>query len=406
MNKSAFIKHTADIVRRVIGYILALAMTAFFALYLSGRTGTFIFFTLILLPPISVILTLIMRKYISVSAEVSETEVYKGSNVMLKLKVRNTGFLPSPPVILKHHSGYGLVSSEYGDELTVNVFPKTEEIFETEYKAVMWCYSQIGLEDVFISDYTGMIRFRLPGAESSEHSFDVKIIPDIKNISSKQDILKAADEAASRNDDSEDTADTRAVGFTGVPGYEHREYEPGDPLKRVNWKLSAKRGGLMVRLDDSILSKRHSVILDGVNSSGDAALGEICGETMLGILSVIIRSGFESKVRYYSGGTWLEYEVSDEMSLESLRMSLAGYRYEKRIPERIPYRELSEIPGGAGAVLFFTPCLDAELSGQLSHSGGGSKGDITVTAAAASVSHDAASSGVWLISADGSMEIL
>lgn len=400
------IRHYADIARRIIGYMLALGLTVVFALFMSARTGWFLFSVMILMPVVSFVWTLIMRHYITVFAEVSETELFKGSCVSLRVTVKNSGLLPSPPVILKQWCSDGLESGEENEKFAVNVFPLSEDVFETKYKAVLWCYAKVGLEDAYLTDYTGILKLRLPKFKGEGCSFDIKIIPDIKNISSSQEMLKAADDAASRNDDSEDTADMRALGFTGVPGYEHREYEPGDPLKRINWKLSAKRGPLMVRLDDRILSKKHSIILDGVNSSKNAKKGELCGETMLGVLSVIIRSGFESTVWYRSDGIWNEIEVSDEMSLEQLRLALAGYRYEDSLSERIPYRELSELPGGAGAVILFSPHIDHALSEQIVHSGTYSKSDITVTVAAVSAENGTSVSGVWFISEDGTMEML
>ncbi len=399
------LKRYADIARRIIGYLIALFLTLMFALFMSARTGWFLFSVMAMLPFVSVIAAFIVRRYITVTAEVTDTELFKGNCIRLRLTVNNRAWFPSPPIILKQHCSDGLVCAENGSELAVNVLPRSEGVFETEYRAVMWSYSRVGLEDAFITDYTGMIKMRLPSIAGTVNTFAVKIIPDIKDISSSQEILKAADEAAAGSDDNEDTADVRAVGFTGVPGYEHRSYEPGDPLKRINWKLSAKRDSLMVRLDDSILSKKHSVILDCSNTSGNARYGEICGETMLGILSVIIRSGYECTAWYRSGGVWVDSEVNDEMSLERLRLELAGYRFTEA-KERIPYRELSELPGGAGAVIFFTPCIDAALSDQLVHSGVYSKSDISVTPAAASAGAGVSASGVWMIAPDGTMEML
>ena len=400
------IRRFAHIARRIAGYFLAMGLTVVFALFLSARTGWFLFSVMVLMPVLSMIWTFVMTRYITVSAEVSETELFKGKCAGLRVIVKNSAILPSPPVILKQHCSAGLECADGNEQFAVNVLPVSEGVFETEYKAVLWCYAKVGLEDVYLTDYTGMLKFRLPKFSAENCSFDVKIIPDIKNISSSQEMLKAADDAASRNDDSEDTADMRALGFTGVPGYEHREYEPGDPLKRINWKLSAKRGPLMVRLDDRILSKKHSVILDCVNSSGSALKGELCGETMLGVLRVIIRSGFESRVWYRTEGVWNVIGVDDEMSLEQLRLGLAGYRFEENEAERIPFRELSDLPGGAGAVILFTPHIDTALSEQIVHSGVYSKSDINVTVAAVSAGDGAAVSGVWFISEDGTMEML
>lgn len=88
----------------------------------------------------------------------------------------------------------------------------------------------------------------------------IKIMPNIPDTGSQTELLKATSENASF-DDNESESDENALGLTGVPGYDHRQYEIGDPLKRINWKLSSKRDELMVRLDEKVTASSQAFSL-------------------------------------------------------------------------------------------------------------------------------------------------
>ena len=391
-------------VRRVFSYIIMLAFTVIFALYLSGRTGWFLFTVMIMMPLISLFAAFIMRRCISIETSITETTLFKGKDTVLGLTVRNSGFFPTPPVIIELQCSDGLASENASEKLSVTVLPRSEQTFETQYKAVRWCYAKVGVSAVYIMDYLFMIPIKLPAySGSGDISYDVKIIPDIKSLESSSELLKQADEAAARFSDSEETSDTRALGFTGVAGYEHREYVPGDPLKRINWKLSAKKDRLMVRLDENLTARRHAIVLDRVDSSGNTEYAETCGETMLGILSLIVQSGYSAAAWFYSGSAWINEEIEDEGSLEKLRLDLAGYRFEKSADVRIPFDEISENTHNGGTIILFTPCLDAAASAQTAGSSTYAKNDVQVMAAAASFGDNVNASGAWLIGRDGSM---
>jgi hypothetical protein len=48
-----------------------------------------------------------------------------------------------------------------------------------------------------------------------------------------------------------------------MAGHEHRDYIIGDSLKKVNWKLSAKRQKLMIRQDEAINPSKITFVLAG-----------------------------------------------------------------------------------------------------------------------------------------------
>ena len=278
-----------------------------------------------------------------------------------------------------------------------------EQTASVSYTARMWYPTEIKVKALYVKDYIGLFRYPL---KSSVPDIGVDIIPDIAEIPAAGELIRAVNEA-SLGEDNEESTDTRALGFTGVPGFEYREYVPGDPIKRINWKLSCRKNSLMIRLDDQIASSKHTFILDRVNSGGNPECGEVCGETMLGTISAVIASGFTADLFYFKNG-WQYMQLESESDIEQLRLALAGYRFtEKTFPGRIPYGEMAEQGGKKSAsLIFFSPCFDKELSGKIHSDGRTSKTDTAVIIASASVEEGVTANGLWLLSKGGNIEFV
>lgn len=379
------------------GYLAALALTVVFALFCNASIGWFFFAVMVLLPIVSALSAYILVRYISVSAEISQTKLYKHESAVMRITVKNRSVFPAPTVYAELESSEALVCDVPSGLCCIDTLPRSEQTAEVSYTAKMWYPSSVGVKRLYAVDYTGRIEL---GLNCSALRFDVDIIPDIAEVSDSEELVIAISDAAAQGDECEEALDTRAIGFTGTPGFEHREYVPGDPIKRINWKLSCKKNTLLVRLDDRISAARHTFVLDRVNVGGDPRNGELCGEKMLGVLTCVIRTGAQAELWYYKNG-WLCFEVSDENDIARLRLTLAGYRFseEAAAENRLPYAEMAAQSGRkSSSMVFFTPCFDKTLSGVISIGRGDSKTDVSVSAAAASVENGADSDGVWSLS--------
>lgn len=390
-------------VKEIFSYALALAMIVVFALYLSGRTGWFFFAVMVIYPISSAVIAYFTGRFLTAEAEISQNELYKSDKLKLRITIKNKSYLPSPPVAIELFSSEALICENEIKKCTVSVMPRSQHSAEVEFTANIWCSCEVGVKRIAFTDFTGLMKFPFK-TRISDLAFKVDIIPNIIDVASSDPLIRTVNDASSQIDDSEETRDDRSLEFNGTPGYEHREYIPGDPLKRINWKLSCKKDMLMVRLDDEVLASRHTIVLDAVNSSGNIKYGELCGEYMLGILMVMVRTGVEADVWYYKSG-WKCCEISDENSVEQLRFMLAGYEFINSIDERTPMEEIN-LHGKCSSLLFFTPCFDAAASGLLDLGKGYAKNDMAVTAAAASVERNVNASGVWLLSENGNSEII
>ena len=123
------------------------------------------------------------------------------------------------------------------------------------------------------------------------------------------------------------------------PGYEHREYVHGDPLKRVNWKLSSKKDKLMVRLDEAVASVQPMIVLDLYRNSRTAPEEAILGEeqiirSVFGLLSLLVNQGIASTLIYRgSGGDITAESVDNPEYPEQLLLKILAVRVvpDKRI---------------------------------------------------------------------------
>ena len=251
-----------SVVKGIINYIFAMVFATIFGLFLDANVGWFILLTLILAPMISIFLAWLAGRLLNISCEMADALLSKGDTCTMKVVIRNKSIFPTPPIAIKLTNEAGVRSSQ--KEILVSVLPRGTRSFEVDFKAKICGSSIIGIESVRVTDYLGLFSFGVKEQDYSSMQRRVAVIPDIAELSARDDNLLKAMQSSLHMDDGEDTVDSYAFAFGGFPGYDNREYVPGDPLKRINWKQSAKRNKLLVRLDDEMASRTINIVLDSV----------------------------------------------------------------------------------------------------------------------------------------------
>jgi uncharacterized protein (DUF58 family) len=364
----------------LIGYIVGVLFALGYALYFNGKIGWLFFAILLTVPAMSFAITFYLYKAgkITFSASLLGTTLYKGETASLKITAENASILPAPFIAV---SLFSADSFERSDDSKTSVgftlFRKEAFAYEVKYTAKIWGCAVLGVEKAELTDFMGFFSFPLYTERGLyEHSGKAMVIPDVPDIPSDSPLIKAVCEAISYDDDSEETKETNGLIFTGTPGYEHREYREGDPVKRINWKLSLKRDALMIRLDDEILSSKQVVILDSVHGKTENASplcywsplsDERTVEGVLAVLYSLVRLNYEVSFRYFDGDNWVLHAVSSPDDIQQLRIALAGFSFtkcdSKNRPPRIPAEELSFQSAG---FLLFTSFLDSSLVSEVS----------------------------------------
>lgn len=404
-------------ISKIFMYLLAIFLCVMFALYLSASIGWTFVYIFVCAPVFSFLVTLFLhkRKSIVLSADVNRTMLYKKETVTLKITASNKSFFPVPAVKLFLAVPDGLEPESSFKSCVMSIPPRSETTVEVVYRAKVWGGSLIGIKSAELHDFMKLFKFRMscPQTEESGLIHVIKVFPDIPEMAGDAPILRATAENAKLADDSEETRETdNANRFAGMPGYTHREYTEGDPIKRINWKLSSKRDKYMVRLDDEIESVQQNIVLDSRGGS-DVYENERAVEGTLAAALGLLKCGFESTVWYRFGGAataadaasaWESFSVSEPADVSALQVKLADYSFadESEKCGRLPAGELSEKGSGAG-ILLFTSLFDKSLSAEIASAE--NKGIMSAVISSDSVSVGSAYQ-IWKLREDYSAELI
>lgn len=366
----------------LVNYLAAVALAVIFALYLSGRVGWFLVTAFVAAPFISVLMTLIFVRRIYVSCDADSVIMCKRDVCELTVNVTNGVFLPTPPILADMSDMPSVTASD--KHYSISILPFDTDSFTVKYTASVCGPALIGVKSLRVSDYFGIFSFELKSADISELSFEVSVIPDIAEVNFSDPVVSRAAELTAFSDDSEDTTDAPAGKFGGFPGYDSREYIPGDPLKRINWKQSVKRRKLLVRLDDETTSSAVSIVLDSVfdkervflpavaaegrfsgaeNEKLTALMAQDAIEQSLGITRAFIIQNYSVSYFLMGKNGWECFPAADENDIAVLRTELASYSF-LNTGSRFPEEELKNQKGSV--FIFCTPYLDEALNEQLS----------------------------------------
>lgn len=315
----------------LFGYIMTVALCVVFALFASSRTGWFLVIAFISAPLISVIICLIFTKMIKIEMSCDASAISKGDSANVNILIQNKFFLPSPFVEIKLNESIRLNSKV--DKFEISVMPLQETEITAKVTAAFSGRAKIEIEQVCVRDFLGLFSFKIQNPDFRNLNISIGIIPNIGQIGANDDIILQTVQSSQDFEDSEETTEKSSFSFNGVPGYDMREYIPGDPVKKINQKLSAKRGKLYVRLDDSIASGKIIVVL--LNSLQPSKLPQFENTAKNKQKNILNKNIFkndekwetmadnENKKNKFIAETW---EITLENSLGiAKRLLLAGY---------------------------------------------------------------------------------
>lgn len=348
-------------ISKILLYFIAIGFGLFFALYMSAGVGWTFVYVLVCAPIFSLIVTFAIHKLkcVTIRADVSRSMLYKREKAVLRIYLKNRSLLPVPSVKIRLSAAKNLLTED-GFDYIVSIPPRTERVIEVSYSAKVWGICSVGAEKAVLNDFMGFFHFAIPCTGAS---CEIKVFPDVPEIPGDSPLIRSAAEAAKFADDNEETKESDGfVKFGGMPGYTHKEYEDGDPVRRINWKLSSKRDKYMVRLDDEVESVQQTIVLDACGGM-DVLLNERAVEGMLAAALGLVKCGFETTVYCRFNGIFTKFEITDPSDISALQTKMAEYRFAEQ-----PYKG-GRIPTDSVAgkgILLYTSLFDSKLSAEIS----------------------------------------
>ena len=374
-----------------LGYLAAIGLALIFTFYLDGSIGVMMIAFLILMPLISFVMTLLVRKKISLEFILPDSAA-KNKRVSVRIKMKKDTVLPIPflrmqfcadahfdplnpnAAVLPEEPPFSTTDADLRrahrkwtalrnkqllrDTLPLCLSMGTQK--KAQYEIALtpkFCgIGDLSLTQIVLSDFLGMFRFKL----QTEIRGKLLIMPTIPEMKANSSLFRSVTTAVAAAD--EETDATPVFSASSVPGYEHRDYIPGDSLKRINWKLSSKRHHLMVRKDEPVSLARLSVVLDFRRSSFRMkkdilfSMEEELIETALGFLMLCAQNGYPCNLCFADQeNKWsdLSIDSGEQLAVEAVTLLQGGFRPEETLsglPILPP--ELMQDPGAV--LLYFT----------------------------------------------------
>ncbi|MDR2932970.1 MAG: DUF58 domain-containing protein [Oscillospiraceae bacterium] len=232
--------------RATYAYVTLIAIVLIFV-YEDRNVSFTIFYCLVFLFLSSLTSALTARLFIRVEQDVERGTALRDEEIAFSATLRNKGILYYPRVRLNYRNA-ALVTYGGNETSVMALRPrgavKRSRMVRFPYRG----YYDIGVESISVTDFLGLFTVTIPVTATTpvcvyplyDDSLDVPIQPD------------AADGAA-RSDFSGDA-------YTDIADV--RQYMPSDTLRNIHWKLSAKRGELIVKDYEARERSRAVVLLD------------------------------------------------------------------------------------------------------------------------------------------------
>lgn len=210
---------------RIIYFLWLLFCVNFFVWYYGPDAWYILFFTLVL-PIISLILTLISRRYVTIELT-APNHTERGTDSEVDICVRYSGPMVCPRVYARFSLGNYRAK---GQSAKLVLYPNSPISLplRTVHCGVLSCT----IEKTGLYDHLGL--FRIPLNITS--NLTTMVTP----------VAKAPDQMP-------DISSFSAVSYRPKYGggfseiHEMREYRPGDAIRDIHWKLSAKSDSLIIR---------------------------------------------------------------------------------------------------------------------------------------------------------------
>jgi uncharacterized protein (DUF58 family) len=314
--------------KTIISYILILFIITLYTLYLDATGGLFVLIIFISAIVISSALHIYAVKMFDCDFKINADLVEKGDEIKLKLHISKAFFFLPTVFEIKFRLTEHLEAENDSCSVMLGRREK-EKVFIL--KAKYFGKAEIRIESISSCDILGIFKNRLSFKYNKileRNSCHVKIFPAVFELSQKSELVQTLNDA-SVFDDNEQSREI-PFAFIGFPGYEHRDYAPGDPLKSVNWKLSAKRDRLLVRKPEAYAGGDMVLVLSAskLKESG-LAQEQMAIESMLSLARALSKQEILCRVYVHLENEWSSTEVHGESEIEKLRYAFTEYSFSK-----------------------------------------------------------------------------
>ncbi|MCL1786438.1 MAG: DUF58 domain-containing protein, partial [Defluviitaleaceae bacterium] len=329
-------------------YVMLLAAACAFA-WASGERLAFITAAVLAaVPTVSCVVTFLMLRTVKVVQRIPPS-IVKETDGAIKVQLYNRAPLPFPKLeCVFMQNDYALETMAEGP-MSVGSFQSVA--VDIPFRAFYRGEYDIGLKSVIATDFVGLFclkrKYRKPAK--------ILVLPRIVSFSNMPLAISLVAEASAR-------FDIRDEDYSVISDV--RPYVPTDSMKRVHWKLTAKRNEWMVKMFQSNALNHVTIILDNLRMpvpEGERyPLEDSMVEEALGLARFCLNRGMPVDFMVTDGNQTHAQTGANFEAVYHLACDIAFEKTPLLSPVSMLGQVLNDAGGNVNAVIF-TARLDAEL---------------------------------------------
>lgn len=277
--------------KNFIAYLLVWLVNLWMFFYLHSYFNFLFMILLGLLPLVSIIMAIIAVNKIELEYIGANEEMHIGEEFLFEAKLINKSPIPILNVWIDLAIENSFLGVSGKHTLNSPAFAFKDNEIKYNLTADYIGIYRIKTDYIEVSDWFNIARIRVDNKASKEYT----ILP--SNIIDLKISLSAA--AAGMTE----SVESHKGGYDFSEVFEVREYIPGDRLNNIHWKLTAKKGDLMVKDRESMSAEELVLIVDlycPKNEEGALILSDIV-TAAIGAIRFFMENKIPLKVVYLSG---------------------------------------------------------------------------------------------------------
>lgn len=221
--------------------------------YYGGAVSYGIFFGITLIPAVSLFYLAVVYFRLGIFQRIESRNMVCGQAMPYFFVLQNDGHIAFASISVKLFSAFSFVEKLPGD-VEYELLPGERHTFETKLTCCYRGEYEVGVKEIVMTDFFCLfrIRYRLPGAI---RALVLPKVPKVTRLSSIEDFTALLSMESRRQQTEPDAA--------------VRDYMPGDALKQIHWKATAREQKLKTRSQTGEEKQGISVLWDTGRNSRD-----------------------------------------------------------------------------------------------------------------------------------------
>ena len=232
-------------------YSLILTACIIFASFYGGLLPFVMLYGIILIIPVSILYNILNYRFLSVYQELDSHRVVKGDMHKLDISINNEGYFPIRNMeLILHSDRCDFEGINNGQLISIEPGRKIKIAAKAACRYAGAYY--IGISQLEFSDPLGMITC----VSDVPYTFRAIVSPQITDSANSYMDIENIINSIGRKSDKR---------YEETPGNDMRNYYPGDPIKSINWKVSARLDTYMVRVPERMDTRRITLIMEAAD---------------------------------------------------------------------------------------------------------------------------------------------